>query len=252
MINVKNVSFSYGKSTVLENISFTLNAGELCSIIGVNGSGKTTLIRLIARVLSPESGTIELDGKSSDSYTPKEYAKKLAWLPQTRDLPQINAYDLIASGRYPYLPFSGKLGNNDKKAIDNAIRMTKTELLINKDIRQLSGGERQKVYLALLLAQDTPYVLLDEPFTHLDIGTGLDVRELICDIKKSGRGVLSVCHDLAAALKDSDKLLLLDGGCVRFYGTPQEILETSCFENVFGVSCTEIKSGKEIEYIFKK
>lgn len=252
MIKANDLTFGYKSGTVLRGVSLTLSEGELCSVIGANGSGKTTLIRLLARLSAPREGSIEIDGKSAADYTQKEYARKVSLLPQERTFPTVTVSDLIASGRYPYLGFSGKFGDSDIRALDRAVSLTGTEAFLSKKVTELSGGERQRVAFALLLAQDTPYILLDEPSTHLDLRGASETDRLIQSLKEDGKGILSVSHDLSSALKYSDKLLILDGGCVAFYGTPYGAIESGAIEKAFGVTCVKYTDGGETEYFFKK
>ena len=252
MINAQNISFSYKTKTILDGISLTLEKGELCSIIGVNGSGKTTLIRLLGRSLVPSCGTIEVDGRASRLYSPKDFEKKISRLPQSRELPISSVADFIASGRYPYLGFSGKLSESDICALDKAVELTDTAHLLNKSMRELSGGERQRVYFAMLLAQDTPYVLLDEPVTYLDAPGRIELYELIQMLKDEGKGILSVSHDLSFALAHSDKLLLLENGRAAFYGSPDDTKLIPSLERVFGIKCIQCNVEGETEYFFKK
>ena len=252
MIKVENISFSYKKHKILDEISLNVEKGELCSVIGINGSGKSTLIRLLGRTLSPSSGSIEVDGTSSVLFSPKDYAKKVSRLPQSRDIPAVSAADFIVGGRYPHLGFSGRLSEDDLTALDKAVKLTYTEHLLHKPLRELSGGERQRVYFAMILAQDTPYVLLDEPATYLDASGRLELYRLINMLKKDGKGVLSVSHDLSFALTSSDKLLLLDKGKAAFYGNPNDKDPIPSIEAVFGVKCIKCTADSETEYFFKE
>lgn len=252
MISVENISFSYKTEQILDGVSLTLEKGELCSVIGVNGSGKTTLIRLMGGMLSPSKGVITLDGKDTRAYSQKEYAQKISRLPQSRDIPSVLSADLIASGRYPYLGFSGRLSENDVAAVNRAIELTDTAGLLNRPLRELSGGERQRVYFAMLLAQDTPYVLLDEPATHLDTPGRLELYRLIRMLKDSGKGVLSVSHDIAFALKYSDKLLVLENRSAAFYGDSKEDSAIHTIERVLGVKSIKCTADGETEYFFKE
>ena len=168
MIQLDDLCFSYGGRTVLNNISAAFSPGKLYAVLGPNGSGKTTLIRLLSRLLLPDSGSLTLDEKSYTCYGRKEFARQLALLPQTRPIPAISVQDLVSHGRFPYLGLSRTPGRADLEAVDRAMAAVNVQAFAGRDLRRLSGGERQRVYLALLLAQDTRYVLLDEPTTYLD------------------------------------------------------------------------------------
>lgn len=250
MIEVKNVSFSYGKENVLDNISTQFRQGEICAVLGVNGSGKTTLLRLLSRLSKPTEGSIELDGKPFSAYERKEFAKNIAMLPQCRAIPSISVYEFVSHGRFPYLGFSRMLAVRDKEMIEKAISYTGLNNMRNKNLNALSGGERQRAYIAMLIAQDTKYVILDEPTTYLDIAHNFEVMEMMCMMRDSGKGVAVVLHDLSQALKYSDKVLILENGKTAFYGTPPDAVESGSIERVFGVECTSRKYGDCTEYIF--
>ena len=252
MIKVNNISFGYKRKKILSGVSLTVEGGELCSVIGVNGSGKTTLLRILARALAPIDGSVEVCGKGASEYTQKDYAKLISYLPQQRYVPSATVYDYVSAGRYPYLGFSGRLTAKDEKAIENAVGLTGIGELLDKRLTELSGGELQRVYFAQLLTQGTPFILLDEPATHLDVSNLADTEELILSLRQSGRGIVSVSHDLSSALRLSDKLLVLDGGSAAFYGTPSEALSSGVIERVFGVRVFEQTIDGEIEYFFKK
>lgn len=252
MIKADNLIFGYKNKTVIDGVSLSLSGGELCSVIGVNGSGKTTLVRLLDRSLRPSGGSISVDGRDALSYSPKEYARSVSRLPQTRQYPRVTVSDFIASGRYPHLGFSGRLTPGDVSALDRAVELTSTEQLLDRYLNELSGGEAQRVCFAMLLAQDTPYVLLDEPSTFLDAAGSLEITELMLKLRAIGKGVLAVSHDLSSVLKYSDKLLVIDGGRAAFYGSPSDGALLPVIERTFGVKCSVCEVDGEKEYFFKK
>ena len=252
MIEVKELTFSYGRVPVLCGLSFTLAPGELCSVVGVNGCGKTTLLSLLSRRLSPSGGTIEVDGRRAESYSSKEYARKISLLSQERQVSNMAVADYVAAGRYPYVGFSGRMTREDENAVACAVKAAGIEAFLHKRLTELSGGERQRVYFALLMAQDTPYVLMDEPCSHLDLPSAVALNGLVSALRDSGKAVLSVSHDLSAAMKCSDRILLLDRGRLVYDGVPDS---EECFdglERVFGVCCHKVSVDGQIEYFFKK
>ena len=252
MIKAENLSFEYKGRSILRDLSMTLAGGELCSVIGANGSGKTTLIRLLGRALTPSGGSIEVDSRNSTDYSSKEYAQKISVLHQSRHSPSISAADFIAGGRYPYLGFSGRLTDADIAALNDAVALTGTESLLDRDLRQLSGGERQRVCFAMLLAQSTPYVLLDEPSTFLDAAAQIELYGLIKGLKSKGKGILAVSHDLSFALKYSDKILLLKNGSVAFCGKPSDSRLFGAVEQALGVRIVSHTVENETEYFIKE
>lgn len=251
MIKLENVSFSYGKNSVLKNISSVFERGKLHCIIGPNGCGKTTLIRLISKLENMQEGKISIDGKEIQDYSIKEYAKKVALLPQGRNIPSISVKSFVSHGRFPYLGFSRKMTEKDKKAVENALLTTECSLFADRSMKELSGGERQRAYIAMLVAQDTPYVLLDEPTTYLDIKQRLDFMSLTAELKNSGKGVIAVLHDLPTALKFSDCVTIMKDGEILLTAPPAILAKSDIWETVFNVQCKEITIDGEKEYIFK-
>lgn len=251
MIELKNLSFAYGDHNTLSNINIKFTKGRLYSVIGPNGSGKTTLIKLISRLLEPESGSIEIDGKGISDYRRKELARKVAILPQSRPTPDMTVQSLVSSGRFPYLGFSGKLTRTDEAIVKKALADTHTAGFAHRNIRELSGGERQRVYLAMLLAQDTPAVLLDEPTTYLDISHQFAVMDILTHMRSTGKCVITVLHDISAALKYSDRVIVMERGNIISLGTPEETVAGGVISKVFGVDCEQIYLKNKPEYIIK-
>ena len=247
MIKLNNISFSYGKKTVIDNISTDFQCGKLYGILGANGSGKTTLLKLISGILKPDCGKITVDGL--DIPNRKVMAKKLALMPQYRSLPDMTVWDFVACGRFPH---SYHLSVKDTKIIDSVLKTTDLTHFKDRFLNTLSGGERQKAYLALCLAQDTDCILLDEPTTYLDIAGSHSFMEILTGLKAEGRCIVSVFHDISLALKYCDELLILNGGNLCFRGTPEEVTENDILKDVFGVECVKFSVGNEIYYNFKK
>ncbi len=234
MIKTENISFFYGKKQVLKDISLEFEKGKLYAVIGPNGSGKTTLLHLLARLHKP-IGTLTLDGENHDNIPRRDFAKRLALLPQERSIPDMTAFDLVSAGRYPYLDISRRLGEQDLVAVKKAMTATNTEQFANNSLKKLSGGERQRAYIAMLMAQATPYVLLDEPTSHLDISHAFEVMELLSKMRNDGKCVIAVLHDLSLALKYADEVIVLQNGDVRATGAPSDIVNGGYIESVFGV-----------------
>jgi iron complex transport system ATP-binding protein len=251
MIEIKNLYFSYGKAETLSDISIKLEKGKFYAVVGPNGSGKTTLINILSRLKTPKRGELLLDGKPYKSFKRKSFAKKAALLPQSRNVPNILAYDLVSCGRFPHLGVSRKLSNDDKKIVLSALDTTDTLKFAEKNVKNLSGGERQRVYIAMLLAQNSPYMLLDEPTTHLDISAKLDIMNLLCKIKQNGKCVVAVLHDLDLALKFADEVILMSNGKIVSKKTPKETVEREKLQEVFGVKCESVTVKTATEYVFK-
>lgn len=226
MIDVKNVRFGYGREAVIDRISCVMNNGEVTGLIGPNGAGKSTLLRLCAGICKPQEGGIMVDGQPK--YNAKAFARQLAFLPQSRPTPDITVRALVQMGRFAH-------GTGDREAVEQAIQTVGLQKAAECDVRTLSGGQRQMAYLAMLLAQESPNVLLDEPFTHLDIGAQLDVAHVIRRMKQSGKCVVVVLHDLNMLETVCDRVLLLNQGTIRFDGSPENCLQSQELEKAFDV-----------------
>ncbi len=237
MIKANNLSFFYGKKQVLKDISLKFEQGKVYAIIGPNGSGKTTLLQLLARLQKP-IGTLTLDSENYENIIRLDFAKKLALLPQERSIPDMSVYDLVSSGRYPYLDISRKLSTEDIAVVKNALTATNTEEFAQRSMKKLSGGERQRAYIAMLMAQDTPYVLLDEPTSHLDISYAFEIMELLSKMRDSGKCVIAVLHDIPLAMKYADEVIILQDGEVKAVGSPSDIMNGDYIESVFRVRYT--------------
>lgn len=251
MIRLDDLTFSYGGQTVLHNISASFMPGKLYAVLGPNGSGKTTLIRLMSRLLLPESGSLSLDGKPYANYGRKEFARQLALLPQTRPIPAISVQDLVSHGRFPYLGLSRTPGEADQAAVAQAMEAVNVQSFAERDLRQLSGGERQRVYLALLLAQDTRYVLLDEPTTYLDASAQFAVMENLKRMSQNGKCVIAVLHDLNLALRFCDELCILHQGRLAASGAPEAMVDGGMLDKVFSVHCRSVFVDGAKEYIIR-
>ena len=251
MIQLDDLCFSYGGRTVLNNISAAFSPGKLYAVLGPNGSGKTTLIRLLSRLLLPDSGSLTLDEKSYTCYGRKEFARQLALLPQDRPIPAISVQDLVSHGRFPYLGLSRTPGRADLEAVDRAMAAVNVQAFAGRDLRRLSGGERQRVYLALLLAQDTRYVLLDEPTTYLDASAQFSVMENLKRMSQDGKCVIAVLHDLNLALSFSDEICLLNQGHIAAFGAPEALVEQGVLDRVFSIRCRSVVVDGVKEYIIR-
>ncbi len=241
MIDITNLSAGYGQQTVINNISLCIKEGEIVAIIGPNGSGKSTLLKCIARQIKHTSGSIAVAGSPVEGYSPKEFARVVSYLKQSRDIPAVTAEDLTLHGRYPYMGFPRKLTEWDIAIAKNAMKRVGVWELRHKELSALSGGECQKVYLAMTLTQDARVMLLDEPTTYLDIKHQFELLKLISELKADGKTVVTVLHDINSAVQISDKVCVMRGGEVAFYGSPFDLLKTNVISDVFGVKLSHIE-----------
>jgi len=252
MINAKNIYFAYEDVNILHNISHKFEKGRIYAIIGPNGSGKTTFLKLLGRLREPAKGKITLDEKPYGEYSRKDFAKCVATLPQSRITPQIAARELTEHGRYPYLDASRRLKDEDKIIVEEALRSTGILHLASRKLTDLSGGERQKVYLSMLYAQKTDYVLLDEPTTYLDISSQFCVMEELVKMKNEGKCVIAVLHDITLALKYADEVILMDKGSIVCSDVPENMAQRSELREILGIRARAVKIDGKTEYVIMK
>ena len=235
MLEVKNLTVRYGTKTVLDKVSFMLRPHRLTVLVGRNGAGKSTLLGCVNQQVT-YTGTITEGEKNLALIPPRERAKSIAILPQSLPSPHITGRELVDLGRNPYLDFTGRLTAADKWAVETALRDADAEALSERYVDTLSGGEKQRILLAMILAQNTPIALLDEPTAHLDLGHEAAFLELLRTLKKERKKTfLLILHDLNLAARYADDLIVLDGGKVAFAGSKEECLEMEILEKTFGL-----------------
>jgi ABC-type cobalamin/Fe3+-siderophores transport system ATPase subunit len=252
MLRLKDITAGYKGIEVIKNINISFEQGSITSIIGKNGCGKSTLMKTASKLLAPFSGSITLNGESIYNIPDKKLAKEISFLPQIRNVPNISVYNLVMHGRFPYLGFSRIAQDEDKAIVENALEKLGIKKYRNKNLSELSGGERQKVYIAMVLAQDTDYIFLDEPTTYLDINHQLEILAIIKELKKMGKAVIMVIHDLNSALTYSDKICLIDRGEEVIFDTPEAVYNSRQIERVFHIKCDEVYMVRkdQSQYVF--
>lgn len=234
MIKINDLYFGYGASPLINGLSARFDDGKITGILGPNGSGKTTTLKLCGRLLSPASGNICVDG-SGDKGDTRSFARTLAYLPQTRPLPSITVRSLVSHGRFPHLGLSRKLSAADNAAIDHALEVTGMTDCAYRELRTLSGGQRQKAYIAMLIAQEAQHLLLDEPMTHLDVLHQLDVMDILRRLRDDGRCIAVVLHDIQQAVDLCDHILLLHDGYALYDDPADGLYDSGAIEQAFQV-----------------
>ena len=235
MIQLKNLCAGYPGRPVLEDVSLDFRPGEVLAVLGPNGCGKSTLLRASNGLLARTGGEILVDGRPIEGLSAKEIARKIAYLPQSRTTPSITAGRMVLHGRFPYLSYPRRYGQKDYEMVYKALEWVGAGELTGRMLPELSGGQRQKVYLAMALAQDTAAILMDEPTTYLDIDRQLEVMRLCAAMRDAGKAVVLVLHDLPLAFRFADRLLLMRSGAPVFSGSPAKLARSGALEDVFHV-----------------
>lgn len=252
MIEIKDMSFSFDDKVIFDNVSVAMESGKFYGVIGQNGIGKTTFLKLISGQLNIKSGSILVDGTDLRGISRPEAAKKISVLSQEKFITDVSVYDYISSGRYPYHGAFGRFCKRDDDIIRDSANTVGVSNLLDRDIRSLSGGERQKVYIASVLAQDTPYIFLDEPTTYLDISTKFEIMSQLKKISKDGKGVIAVLHDISLALKYCDELLILENTSEIKAITPKIACNNGIIDRLFKVRCSRVEYEGKTEFIISE
>ena len=251
MLEIKDLSVQFGSRRVLDRVTFSLRPHRLTVLVGRNGSGKSTILNCVNQQL-PYTGAIYEEGKDLALIPPRDRAKTIAILPQTMPSPHITGRELAAFGRNPYLNFTGWLTEADKQIVDEALRDADALSLADRYVDSLSGGEKQRILLAMILAQNTPTLLLDEPTSHMDLNYEGAFLELLRKLKNTRKKTfLVILHDLNLAAEYADDLIVLDGGQVVFAGTREECLDREVLEKTFGLRRYTVKDGEENRIFFR-
>lgn len=227
MIKTEHIVKKYGKKVVIEDVSLELPEGKLIAFIGPNGSGKSTLLSMMSRLDKQYNGALYLDKEEIRSWNSKALAKKLSILKQSNSVQlNITVEELVSFGRFPHS--RGKLNDTDEAVITSVLKQMDLESLRERSIHQLSGGQLQRAYIAMILAQDTPYILLDEPLNNLDMKHANEMMHLLKKIvEQSNKTVIIVLHDINFASGFADHIVALKNGRVFFSGTTEMMMEAS-------------------------
>lgn len=250
MIRCEKLSAGYGKKTVISDISWKIKEGGLSVIAGPNGSGKSTLVKSLAGRTLIKSGDVYLEEKPLRQWKSRDIAKRLAYLPQSRNDANISVFRMALHGRFPYLAYPRHYTSEDEEMVIRALERMGLGALVDKPVSELSGGEKQKAYLAMALVQDAPILLLDEPTTYLDISAQMELMGMLNQLTKEGKTVAVVLHDLNHALQYAEEIVLMENGRIRQCGTPEEILKTGMLEEVFHVQVRRLREEDGEEHYY--
>lgn len=249
MLKANRLSAGYPGKQVLSGISLTFPKGAVTVVAGPNGCGKSTLLKALAGIL-PSSGDVFLDETNLSTLPSRLRAQKISFLPQSRQVPEITVKRLVLHGRFPYLQYPRQYGQKDCAAASAALEALHISDLADRPLASLSGGQRQKAYIAMALAQDTDAVLLDEPTTFLDISHQLQLMELARTLAAKGKTVILVLHDLTLALEHADALAIMDDGKIVVHGTPEEVFRSGCLKETFGVDVGRTDVNETWKYFY--
>ena len=239
MISAKNLKVGYEEKIIIDDLSITINKGEVVSIIGPNGCGKSTLLKTLSRMIKPISGNVYIEDKDIKTMKNKKIAQKICLLSQHNNAPMdLTVEELVYFGRIPHKKWYETKNSEDKEIVDWAIENTGLTKYKNTPIGALSGGERQRAYIAQALCQKPDVLLLDEPTTYLDISYQLEVMELVRNInEKFNITIVMVLHELNQASKYSDRLIIMKKGSIVCDGCPNEIVNKEVIKDVYNIEC---------------
>ncbi len=241
-LETRGLSLGYGQGLVVEDLTVEISPGQITAIIGANACGKSTLLRGLARLLTPASGEVLLDGVPLGDLRTIEVARTIGMLPQSPIAPDaITVGELVGRGRYPHQGWFRRWTAADDVAVDEALTSTGTADLIGRPVMGLSGGQRQRVWIAMALAQQTDVLLLDEPITFLDVNYQIEILDLLADLRDSrGTTIVVVLHELNLAARYADHLIAMKDGKIVMQGQPADVVTTSVVEEVFDLHCDVI------------
>jgi len=253
----RNFSTGYSKINIVNQINFKLKEREWIGIIGANGSGKSTLLKGVLKFIPTLSGDIFLNGISTNNYSRKELSKKISYLPQKlNNNLNITVKDLITLGRSPYKKFwDFNLNNEDTNKIEEAIEIVELKNLKDKFITELSGGQCQRAYLAMVIAQDPKIMFLDEPTTFLDINHQIKFLESLKElIKEKNISIITVLHDINLAARFCHRIAILKNGKLLEINTPKKIMNEEIFKKAFDVDSliVDTQLGPQLLPVSKK
>ena len=250
MVELQNIMAGYGAAPVLQGISVVFPAGQVSCVIGPNGCGKSTLLQAVTGLCPPQSGQVLVDGIPAGQLTGRQLAQRVAYLPQSRAVPDITAYRMVLHGRFAYLDYPRRYRKEDHAAARAALDWVGCAALADRPLASLSGGQRQQVYIAMALAQGAGSILLDEPTTYLDIRARFGVMALARRLAAGGKAVVLVLHDLDLVLRYADAVLLLQNGRIAAAGSPRELIQSGRLSEVFGVSAHAAATPHGEQYYF--
>lgn len=251
MIELESLCAGYPGRAVLKDVSLSFPAGRVVILVGPNGSGKSTLLRTALGLQPKTGGRVLLDGIPIEALTARQTALKAAYLPQSRAVPNITARRMVLHGRFPHLSFPRRYRAEDYRAAERALAWAGAEDIADRPMQELSGGQRQKVYLAMALAQETEMVFMDEPTTYLDVRHQIEVMAVAHRLAQDGKAVVLVLHDLCLAMRFADEIAVLSNGGLAYQGTPEAVCQDGILTRVFGAALERVETETGWRYYYR-
>lgn len=238
-LKADHLALAYDHTLILPDLSVVIPDNQITVLVGPNGCGKSTLLRGLSRLLKPKGGTSILDGQDIWKLPTKELAKQIGILPQGPVAPEgLTVHELVAQGRYPHQSWLQQWSPEDDRITREALEITGVTEFSDRPVDTLSGGQRQRAWIAMTLAQDSEFILLDEPTTFLDLAFQIEVLDLLHDLNKErGKTIVMVLHDLNHACRYADYLIAVHDGKIAVQGVPGEVVTEKVVQDVFGIEC---------------
>ncbi len=234
-IKLCNVSAGY-EEFMLKGIDLVIEKGSYAALIGPNGCGKSTLLKTIGQINKLQSGSITIDGQAIHRLPVKTVARQVAFLPQSPVVPTgISVEQLVGYGRAPHQSILGIRSRRDVEIVEEALHVSGLHDFKDRALKDLSGGQRQRAFIAMCLAQDTPYIMLDEPTSYLDIRYQYETLDLLARLNQEGRTIVVVLHDIAQASRYADHLVVMHDGAIVAQGSPGDVVKPDLVSSVYEI-----------------
>ncbi len=238
LFTLQDITAGYGRTRVLTGIDLTLGRGEFTGIIGPNGAGKSTLLKILARIIRPQSGTVLLNDAPLGEYSSRAFAREVSVVQQfMENLLPFTVYEFIRMGRFPHQRLLETESGHDRDVVESSFTATGIPHLRDRLLTELSGGERQLVFIARALAQECAVIILDEPVSHLDIHHALRIMDILHNLNGKGTTIITVLHDINMASDYCSRIIALKDGKIFSDGPPAEIVTYGMIESLFDTVC---------------